>query len=72
MLSVHLSIPPPIDFWMSEPIFMKFGMYIMGAWAHLNGVLAIYPSHLSVYMCIPLLLLVNGSVKTLPRQRMHK
>jgi hypothetical protein len=36
-----------------------------GTWALLN------PSHRPVYICIPVSLLGNGSVKTLPRQRTH-
>jgi hypothetical protein len=49
---------------MREPVFMKLGMYIMDALAHLNGVL--HKSISSIYMSIcisPLSLLDNGSGK---------
>jgi hypothetical protein len=39
---------PPINFWMVEPIFMKFGMYI----THLNAVYFINPSHHSVCLYV--------------------
>jgi hypothetical protein len=63
---------PPINFWMPEPVFMKLGMYIMAREPILTAYF-INASHQSVclYMCIPLSLLGNGSVKTLPRQRIH-
>jgi hypothetical protein len=66
MLSVLLCIPP-INFIMPELIFMKLGMHIMApepiSTAHFMN-----PSYQSVPMCV---LLGNGSVKTLPPQRIH-
>jgi hypothetical protein len=58
---------PRTNFWMTEPIFMKLGMYIM-ALEPISTAYFINPSHQCVCMC---LLLGNGSVKTLPLQRMH-
>jgi hypothetical protein len=82
-LCVCVSLPHN-NFWMPESIFMKFGMYIMRTWAHLNSMLhKSLPFSLHVYMCIPisflgnrsvkipLSLLGNGSVKTLRRQQIH-
>jgi hypothetical protein len=47
-------VSPPINFGMTEPIFMKLGKYIM----------ACEPIS-KVSMCIPLALLGNGLVNTL-------
>jgi hypothetical protein len=49
---------------MTEPVFMKLGMYIMAPEPIFKN-----PSRQYVY---PLSLLGNGSVKTLPRQRIHE
>jgi hypothetical protein len=62
---------PCINFWMSEPIVMKLVILYHGTWAHLNNVLHKWIPSVCVYICI-LLLLGNGSVKTLPRQRKHR
>jgi hypothetical protein len=46
-----LSVYPPINFWMRDPIFMKLGMYIMGT----EPILAAYfinPSHQSVCLYV--------------------
>jgi hypothetical protein len=62
---------PPIHFWMPEPVFMKLGLYIYhGTWAHFNGGLPKSLPSLCMYV-YTLSLLGNGSVKTLPRQRIH-
>jgi hypothetical protein len=45
---VTVCIPPPINFWIPEPIFMKLGVYIMAR--ELNGVL--HKSLPSVYVSV--------------------
>jgi hypothetical protein len=55
---------------MPEPIFMKLGMHIMAP-ETISMAYLIPPISLCVYMCIPLSLLGNGSVETLPLQRIH-
>jgi hypothetical protein len=73
---------PPINFWMLEPILMKFGLYIMAS-KPISTAYFRSPSHQSV--CVSLLsLLGKGSVKcispfiasnfsinTFPRQQIH-
>jgi hypothetical protein len=56
---------------MPEPVFMKLGMYIM-ATESISMSYFINPSLQSVCLYIPLSMLGNGSVNTLPRQRIHK
>jgi hypothetical protein len=51
---------PPINFWMPEPIFMKLGTYITAPEPISKASLK-NPSH--HFVCIPLSLLGNGSVK---------
>jgi hypothetical protein len=62
--------PLSIIYWMAEPICMKFGV----SW-HLSpsqlSTSSVPPISLCVYTCISLSLLGNGSVKALPRQRIH-
>jgi hypothetical protein len=60
----------PINFWTAEPIFMKLGMYVMAPEPMLTQYV-VSPISLRVCMCILLTLLGNGSVETLPRQRIH-
>jgi hypothetical protein len=55
---------------MPEPIFMKLGTYIMAP-KPISVAYFIISFHRSVCIWIPLSLLGNGSVKTLPRQRIH-
>jgi hypothetical protein len=43
--------PPPINFWMPEPIFMKLGMYIMAS-EPISTECFINPSHHSVCLCV--------------------
>jgi hypothetical protein len=53
-------------------MFVKLGVYIMTP-DHISTAYFINPSHLYTYMCIPLLLLGNDSVKCPPivaRQRL--
>jgi hypothetical protein len=71
--SVCLWIPPPsINYWMLEPILMKLGMYIM-AIEPISTACLINPSHQVCYVCIciPVTLLGNCWVETLPRQQIH-
>jgi hypothetical protein len=50
---------------------MKLDMYIMAPEPISTPISYIPPIGLCVCMCIPLSLLGNGSVKTLPQQRIH-
>jgi hypothetical protein len=60
---------PPINFWVPEPVFTKLDVYIMAP-EPISAAYFINPSHQSV--CLYILSLVdNGSVETLPRQRIH-
>jgi hypothetical protein len=59
-----------INLWMPELIFMKLGMYIMTP-EPISKAYLMNPISLCVCMCIPLSLLGNGSVETLPLQRIH-
>jgi hypothetical protein len=65
-----LCIPPPVIFWMPEPTVMRLGMYVTAP-ELINGILHKSIPSVCVCTCIPLSLLGNGSVKTLPRQRIH-
>jgi hypothetical protein len=80
MLSVCLHIPPLNNFWMTEPVFMKLGMYTMPPEV-ISTAYFINPSHQSVFLYvyslsllgngsvnIPLSFLGSGSVKTLQLQ----
>jgi hypothetical protein len=49
---------------------MKLGMYNMAP-EPISAAYFIDPFHQSVYMCISILLLDNGSVKSLPRKRIQ-
>jgi hypothetical protein len=61
-----------INFWMPEPVFMKFGRYVMET-EPISTAYFIDPSHQPVSLCVSLLsLLRNGSVNMLPRQQIHK
>jgi hypothetical protein len=60
LLAVCVSLCPPVNFWMPEPIFMELGVYIMAPELILTACMSI---------CV--LLLGNGSVNTFPRQRIH-
>jgi hypothetical protein len=63
--------PPRINFWMPEPILLKFGMCIMAHEA-ISTAYFINPSHPSVSVCVSFLTsLRKRSVKTLPQQRTH-
>jgi hypothetical protein len=70
--------PPPINFWMPELIFMKFGIYIYyDIWIHLNGIFHKTLLSVCVPVCVSLLsLLGKGSVKCIrswvARQRVGK
>jgi hypothetical protein len=56
---------------MPEPVFMKFGMYIMAP-EPLSTAYFINPSHQSVSICVSFpSILGNGSVYTFPLQRIH-
>jgi hypothetical protein len=59
---------PGINFWMSQPMFMKLAMYIMTP-EPISTVYFINISHHSVSMCIPLLLLGSSLIKTLLQQQ---
>jgi hypothetical protein len=63
-MSLCLCIPL-IEILMAEPNFMKVGMYIM-TFGPIRTLYFIRPSHQSVYMCIPLILLGNGTIRKLP------
>jgi hypothetical protein len=68
-VSIYVSLL--INFWMAEPVFVKLGVYIMTP-EPISAAYFINPISLCVYMCIPLLLLRNDSVKSPPtvaRQR---
>jgi hypothetical protein len=65
MLSMYPP-PPPINFRMSESVFMKVGMYITAP--ELTST-AYFPFHRSVR--VSHLLLGNRSIKLLPLQRIH-
>jgi hypothetical protein len=53
----------PINFWMSEPVFIKFGMYTIVP-ELISKAYFINPSHQSVCLYVyPTLFLGNGSVK---------
>jgi hypothetical protein len=69
-LRVCVSALPPLKFWMTEPIFIRLSMCIMAP-EPISTAYFINPSHQSVSMCNPSLLLVNGSVNTFQRQRIH-
>jgi hypothetical protein len=64
---------PTISFWMPEPVFMKLGMCIMAP-QPISVAYFINPSHQSVclYVYPRISFLGNGSVNTLPRQRVHE
>jgi hypothetical protein len=56
---------------MPEPVFVKLGMYIMAP-EHISMAYSINLSHQSVSVSVyPRSLLDNGSMSTLPRQRIH-
>lgn len=60
---------PPINFWMPEPTLMKLGTYkyilvCHGNWAHLNGVFHKFLRSICMTLCISLLLLGNGYIKS--------
>jgi hypothetical protein len=62
MLSVCLCIPA-INFWIAQPVFVKFGMNIM---APVTFSMAYFTNSSDQSVCIfeyPLLLLGNGSIK---------
>jgi hypothetical protein len=50
-VSVCLSPPSPINFWMTELIFMKFGMYIMAS-QPISTAYFINPAHQSLSVCV--------------------
>jgi hypothetical protein len=68
--AVCVPVYPPINLWMPEPIFMKLG-YIMTP-EPISTAYIINPSHLLFFYVYLLSLLDNGSVNTLPRQRIQK
>jgi hypothetical protein len=69
---------PFINFWMAEPVFKIFGMYLTAP-KPISATYFINPSHQSSCLLLlgngsvklPLSLLGIGSVKTLPRQQTH-
>jgi hypothetical protein len=68
--------PPPINFWMGEPMFMKLSMYIMTP-EPISTVHFPNPSHQSMSVCVSLLsLLGKDSGKCIPpfvaRKRLGK
>jgi hypothetical protein len=65
-VSVNPPLPPPINFWMPQPIFMKLGMYIM-ATEPISEAYFINPSHRSV--CLYVYPSYRCSVKMFPLQR---
>jgi hypothetical protein len=68
---ICLWIPPPINFWISEPVFMKLGLYVM-ATEPVSTSYFINPSNQSLSIYVSLYpVLDNGSVNTFPRQRIH-
>jgi hypothetical protein len=117
MALLSVNVYPPINFWTPEPIFIKFGMYVLALEpisaahfinpSHQSPCLYVYPlivarqvlgkhvpaarntrnsriivgrvvvyavrvvskKNLWVWACIPLSLLGNGLVNTIPRQR---
>jgi hypothetical protein len=86
-LCVCVTPPPPINFWMPEPICMKIGIYsyIMTT-EPISTVYFTNPSHQSVCLYVYLSsrrkataplsvslisVLSNGSVNTFPRQQIH-
>jgi hypothetical protein len=50
-LAVCVSVYPPTNFWMAEPIFMKLGIHIMTP-EPLSPTYFINPSNQSLYVCI--------------------
>jgi hypothetical protein len=62
-LCVCESPPPPVNFCMPEPIFMKLHMHII-ARESISTAYFINPSHhLCVFMCIPLIVAMRRLVK---------
>jgi hypothetical protein len=80
---LRLCTPPKKNFWMAGSIFIKLSMYIMAP-DPISTTYFVDPSHQVVSVCvsllplpgngsvkIPLSLLGNDSVKTIPRKRIH-
>jgi hypothetical protein len=68
LLPLCVSVYPLINCSLPHPIFMKLGMYIMTP-EPISTDCFINPSNQSVCICM---LIGSGSVKILPRQRIHK
>jgi hypothetical protein len=67
-----VSVNPPYQIWMPEPNLRVLECNYIMTPEHISTVYFINPSHESVCLYVYLLsLLGNGSVKTLPRRRMH-
>jgi hypothetical protein len=64
---VYLYVCPTCQFRKPEPIFMKFGMYIMAP-VSISTAYFINSSHQSMSICIPQFLIGNGSVDTFLQQ----
>jgi hypothetical protein len=68
--AVCVSVYPPHQLLMPEPIFMKVNIYITAP-ESISTAYFINPSNLSVYVCIPLSLLGSGLENMFPRQRIQ-
>jgi hypothetical protein len=68
---VSVNPPPPLTFWMLEPVFVKLGMYIMAP-EPISTVYFINPSHQSVSPYVyPSFLARQRLYETLPRHLTH-